>query len=65
MLRIAGVVIRDAGELREMIYQWRAPFVLDDRKFRARFDLAPTPVAPAVAATVAWARGEFATRAAA
>jgi nucleoside-diphosphate-sugar epimerase len=56
LLRIAGLFIPEAGELPEMLYQWRAPFILDDSQFRARFAAAPTPLATAVADTVAWAR---------
>jgi len=56
LLRIAGLFIPEAGELPEMIYQWRAPFILDDTLFRRRFAATPTPLAQAVAATVAWAR---------
>ncbi|HEX8112285.1 MAG TPA: hypothetical protein VF516_31340 [Kofleriaceae bacterium] len=48
-----------------MIYPWRAPFVLDDAQFRARFGATPTPVARAVEATVAWARARYTVRAAA
>ncbi len=59
VLRIAGLVIPEAGELPEMIYQWRQPFVLDDAAFRRRFGAAPTPLAQAVADTVAWARARY------
>ncbi|HEX3759003.1 MAG TPA: hypothetical protein VHW23_09870 [Kofleriaceae bacterium] len=48
-----------------MIYQWRAPFLLDDSQFRARFAATPTPLADAVAATLAWTRARHAQRAAA
>ncbi|MCX5742030.1 MAG: hypothetical protein NT062_05985 [Proteobacteria bacterium] len=48
------------GELPEMAYQWRVPFVLDDAKFHARFGFGATPVDAQVAATVAWARDRFA-----
>jgi nucleoside-diphosphate-sugar epimerase len=60
LLRIAGLFIREAGELPEMIYQWRQPFVLDDSQFRSRFAASPTPLARAVADTVAWARKRYA-----
>ncbi|HET7502554.1 MAG TPA: NAD-dependent epimerase/dehydratase family protein [Kofleriaceae bacterium] len=63
LLRLAGLFMPEAGELPEMIYQWRAPFVLDDAQFRARFSIAPTPREPAVAATVAWARAHYTDRA--
>jgi nucleoside-diphosphate-sugar epimerase len=62
LLRIAGLFIPEAGELPEMIYQWRAPFVLDDSQFRARFGAAPTPLSRAVTATVAWARARHGQR---
>ena len=65
LLRVAGLFIREAGELPEMIYQWRAPFILDDSQFRSRFAATPTPLARAVAATVAWARARYAPSAAA
>lgn len=59
VLRIAGLVQRELRELPEMLYQWRAPFVLDDTAFRARFDATPTPTDAAVAATIAWARATY------
>jgi nucleoside-diphosphate-sugar epimerase len=66
LLRLAGLFIPEAGELPEMIYQWRTPFVLDDSQFRSRFATTPTPLPAAVAATVAWARARYGgTRAAA
>jgi nucleoside-diphosphate-sugar epimerase len=60
LLRIAGLFLPEAGELPEMIYQWRAPFILDDARFRARFAATPTPLPGAVEATVAWARARHA-----
>jgi nucleoside-diphosphate-sugar epimerase len=65
LLRIAGLFLPEAGELPEMIYQWRAPFILDDAQFRARFGATPTPLASAVEATVAWVRAQYGVRAAA
>lgn len=59
LLRAIGVFVPFMGELPEMAYQWQAPFVLDDAKFRARFGFGATPVAEQVAATVAWARERF------
>ena len=60
MLRIAGLFIPEAGEVPEMIYQWRGPYILDDAQFRSRFAATPTPLARAVAETVAWARKRYA-----
>ncbi len=60
LLKAVGLFMPEAKELPEMMYQWRSPFRLDDSQFRARFAAAPTPLAPALAATVAWARATFA-----
>jgi nucleoside-diphosphate-sugar epimerase len=43
-------------ELREMVYQFEEPFVLDDSRFRATFGLQPTPLRTAIRATVEWFR---------
>lgn len=55
VLHAVGVFARFMGELPELAYQWKLPFVLDDSKFRARFELRPTPIDEQVATTVAWA----------
>lgn len=60
VLRGVGLVWPMAREIAEMTYQWRAPFVLDDTRFREAFGGRATPVDDAVAATVAWARQVFA-----
>jgi nucleoside-diphosphate-sugar epimerase len=60
LLRVAGLFVPEAKELPEMMYQWRSPFRLDDSQYRARFAAAPTPLAPAIAATIAWARATYA-----
>lgn len=59
-MRLMGVVVPIMRELAEMSYQWEEPFVVDDRRFRARFpDLRPTDRDEAAAATVAWARAHY------
>jgi nucleoside-diphosphate-sugar epimerase len=65
LLRIAGLFIPEAGEVPEMIYQWRTPYILDDSQFRSRFAATLTPLAAAVAATAAWARKHYRAGAAA
>jgi nucleoside-diphosphate-sugar epimerase len=60
MLRLAGLFVPEAGELPEMIYQWEAPFVVDDRQFRAAFGAAPTPFETVIAESVGWARRHYA-----
>ena len=46
-------------EFPEMSYQWEAPYIVDDARFRARFRVAPTPLPEAAALTVAWAKAKF------
>jgi nucleoside-diphosphate-sugar epimerase len=61
LLRLLGMTfVPEAGELPEMMYQWRAPFVLDDAAFRARFGLSGTPMDVVVRDSVTWARAAFA-----
>lgn len=60
LLRAIGVFVPFMRELPELAYQWQAPFVLDDSKFRARFGFGATPIAAQVAATAAWARSRYA-----
>ena len=46
---------RFGGELSgvpEMLYQWRAPFTVDDTRFRSAFGVAATPIAMAVRETL-------------
>ncbi len=64
LLRTFGLFVPEAGEVVEMLYQWRAPFVLDDSAIRAALGLVPTAQAEVVRATVAWARQHFARGAA-
>jgi hypothetical protein len=63
MARVPRFVLRSLGlfspfmrEIVEMTYQWEAPFVLDDTRFRQTFGYGPTPVDTAVAETAHWAR---------
>lgn len=51
LLRVGGLVDPTLGAAVEMTYQWKVPYVPDDRRFRAAFGVAPTPAAEAVAAT--------------
>jgi len=58
-LRLVSLFIPEAGELPEMLYQWRSPFILDDTRFRARFGAVPTPRERVVAETFAWAAATY------
>ena len=56
-MRIGGLFSKEAKETVECMYQWTAPFVVDDSKFTAAFGpLAVTPHAEAIAATIVAAR---------
>ena len=55
-LRALGLFNPMLRGLAEMSYQFDQPFVLDTSKYEAAFGAAGTPLAAAVAATVAWYR---------
>jgi nucleoside-diphosphate-sugar epimerase len=55
-LRALGLVNPMLRELPEMSYQFDQPFILDTSKYETAFGTAGTPLAHAVAATVAWYR---------
>ena len=56
LLRALGLVNPMMRGLTEMAYQFEEPFVLGTSKYQATFGDAGTPLAVAVAATVAWYR---------
>jgi nucleoside-diphosphate-sugar epimerase len=55
-LRALGLVNPTLRELAETSYQFDQPFILDTSKYQTAFGAAGTPLATAVAATVAWYR---------
>jgi nucleoside-diphosphate-sugar epimerase len=59
MLKVVGLFVPAAGEVAEMIYQWRGPFIVDDRAFRERFGVLPTAADVVVRDTLAWARRRY------
>jgi nucleoside-diphosphate-sugar epimerase len=59
MAAALALVMPALRELKEMLYQWDLPFVVDDTRFRARFGLQPVPVAQAAQDTVAWVRQRY------
>ncbi len=59
LFRAAGILDRRLGAAREMTYQWKLPYVLDDRRLRAAFGVEPTPAGVAVVETARWMRGEL------
>jgi nucleoside-diphosphate-sugar epimerase len=62
LMHVAGFFLPEAGELPEMMYQWRTPYVLDDTKFRTRFGAEPTPLGSVVRETFAWASARYAAQ---
>jgi len=59
MVHASGIFIPLLREVDEMMYQWDEPFVINDRRFRERFQQEPTDVDEAAAATVAWAQQHY------
>ena len=55
-VRALGLVNPMMRELAEMSYEFDEPFVLDTSKYQAAFGPSGTPLAAAIAATVAWYR---------
>jgi nucleoside-diphosphate-sugar epimerase len=59
-LAVLGLAVPILREVAEMTYQWDQAFVVDDRRFRARFpDVRPTDTDAGARETVAWALGRF------
>jgi nucleoside-diphosphate-sugar epimerase len=54
MMRIGGFFVPEAREMVEMMYEFKAPFILDSRKFQKMFGGAPTPIEDGLQRTVAW-----------
>lgn len=48
-------------ELAEMTYEFDEPFILDTTRYQTTFGAAGTPLAAAIAATVAWYRNQAST----
>jgi nucleoside-diphosphate-sugar epimerase len=59
LLKTTGMVMPVMREIDEMLYQWEEPFVIDDRRFRERFQETPEDVDQAAADTVAWASHHY------
>jgi nucleoside-diphosphate-sugar epimerase len=58
LLRLVGLFRPDAKELLEMAYEFDRPFIVGDEVTRRALGVSPTAFAEALAATVAWYRGE-------
>jgi nucleoside-diphosphate-sugar epimerase len=62
LVKTAALVMPLLRELDEMLYQWEEPFVVDDRRFRERFQVMPEGADQAAADTVEWARQHYRAR---
>ena len=55
-LRVLGLFNTDIRELPKTLYQFQAPFVIDDSETRSTFGLTPTPWDDVLRATIAFYR---------
>jgi nucleoside-diphosphate-sugar epimerase len=62
VLAAMGLFVPMIREIREMGYQFEAPFLVDDARFRARFGAGATALDAGAAATVAWAKVKYAAK---
>ena len=53
-LRVMGLFNTDVRELPKTLYQFEAPFVIDDSETRSTFGLAPTPWDDVLRSTIAY-----------
>ena len=56
MVNTVGLFNGNVRELKEMLYEFEEPFVVDDSKFEAAFGNHATPLVEAIGATVDWFR---------
>jgi len=59
MMAFGGLLVPEARESVEMMYQFENPFVVDSRRFADAFGNIATPHEQAIRATVAWYRARF------
>jgi nucleoside-diphosphate-sugar epimerase len=56
MVNTVGLFNGNVRELKEMLYEFEEPFVVDDSRFKAAFGDIATPLPDAIETTVAWFR---------
>jgi len=61
MLTMVGLFVPIVREMKEMLYEFEEPYVVDDSDYRAAFGAELTPLPEAIATTVAWFRQYLAT----
>jgi nucleoside-diphosphate-sugar epimerase len=55
-LTLLGLFVPELREMKEMLYEFEEPFVVDSSKFEDQFDTQATPIDEAVRETLAWYR---------
>lgn len=53
-MRLLGLFNKEVAETVEMLYEWKAPFVVDTGKAEKSFALQATPLRQALQETLAW-----------
>ena len=56
MMAFIGLFSPEVREVKEMLYEFEEPFVVDDSKFRTAFGASATPLKTGIDETVAWNR---------
>jgi nucleoside-diphosphate-sugar epimerase len=56
LLSVVGLFVPIVREMKELAYEFEEPYVVDDSRFRANFDVQTTPLDVAVTRTVDWHR---------
>jgi nucleoside-diphosphate-sugar epimerase len=59
MLGILGLFMPQLGAIREMTYQWKAPFLVDDSRFCKAFGVEATPAHKAISATAQYLKRAY------
>ena len=54
IVNLVGLFNGNVGEMKEMLYEFEEPFVVDHSRFEAAFGDHATPLSEAIGATVAW-----------
>ena len=62
MLGLLGLFVPQLGAIREMTYQWKAPFLVDDSRFRKAFGVEATPADKAISATAQYLKRAYIER---
>ena len=56
LVNLVALFNSDVREIKEVLYQFEEPFVVDSRPFESTFGVTGTPLTEAIPATVDWFR---------